>query len=685
MAPEQCRGEAPTPASDVFSLGLVLYELLAGKHVFDAESPIDTAHSILRTEAKFPAALQSGIPSELTTLVLHMLAKDHAARCSSQEVSQRLASIEVRAEPHPSRKHVYIGLAALAMLVVSTVWAVAGRSRVGEQLNLRPVPLTSQEGWESSPALSPDGNSVAFAWSDSIDAPNQIFVKRLDETTGIRVAGPDRWKIGSPAWSTDGRRIFYKRWENGPGSIWSVDREGNNRTKVIGLLDADTSSALDFSPDGQWLAFTDRIAPAKQISIFLLNLRTAEKRRLTTPPDHIWGDWDPRFSPDGKTVAFKRVHEYWQDYIYLIPAGGGVPRQLTTDRQGIWGHAWMNDGRSLLLSCQRGGTVFGLWRFPVDSSSQPRLISESGFDSIMPTRAIGASRIAWVNQVRDINIYSVSVSGIATPVRVVASTRRDEHPVYAPDGRFAFVSDRSGSLEVWLANADGTRQVKITDFRQGPTGIPSWSSDGRKIVVNAYADRSIVVIECEPHELRCSPPRRRPATVWKEYAPSWSADGTQIYFASNKEQGWNIWRQPAAGGEPVQVTRGGGVLQGESPDGKWLYYIRSRSGIWRRSTGHSENGEFREEKLIDLPTQVETSWTLNDDNLFFFRERSGSEGPGIYGYNITTRKIWKIVAIPSAFGVTVSPDRRQVLYGTLDHSGANVLVADTSEASDTSR
>jgi Tol biopolymer transport system component len=130
--------------------------------------------------------------------------------------------------------------------------------------------------------------------------------------------------VGAPVWSPDGRRVIYKQQASlaGPGSIWSVSADGQNHRKLKDLSRADLSSGLSLSPDGNTLLYTDS-KPEDQYSIRSLNLKTMTWRTLTTPPSNHWGDWDPRFSPDGGTIAFKRVKDFWQDYIYTMPAGGG--------------------------------------------------------------------------------------------------------------------------------------------------------------------------------------------------------------------------------------------------------------------------------------------------------------------------------------------------------------------------
>src|SRR5262249_5382529 len=162
-----------------------------------------------------------------------------------------------------------------------------------------------------------------------------------------------------------------------------------------------------------------RPGPNSTFAVMILDLKTGERRQVTHPPEGYWGDWDPKFSPDGRKLAFKRVRGLWQDFLYLVPASGGEVRQLTFDGQGIAGHTWLQDGRSLLISCQRGGTIYSLWRIPVEPSRQAVLVDKDETDLLGPAIAKRAGAVAWVSQVSDQNIYRISTSGDSAPVRLI--------------------------------------------------------------------------------------------------------------------------------------------------------------------------------------------------------------------------------------------------------------------------
>ncbi len=263
---------------------------------------------------------------------------------------------------------------------------------------------------------------------------------------------------------------------------------------------------------------------------------------------------------------------FWADDIYLVPTSGGEVKQFTANRRGIWGHAWMPDGKSLLVSCQRSGTVFGIWRFPLDAPSRPERVAQGGVDMITPATSSRSSRIAWVNQSWDLNIYRVGLNGRGTPERVIASTQRDNNPAVAPDGRIAWVSDRSGSREVWLGKEDGSGQTQVTHLNGPQVDHLQWSFDGRYLAFdsrpNGYSD--IFLLECPAGSFHCGEPRAMglvPAN-----SPGWSADSQTVYFSSNRTGQPLIWKRALSGGPAVQVTRTEGSWARESADGKWLYF-----------------------------------------------------------------------------------------------------------------
>jgi Tol biopolymer transport system component len=198
------------------------------------------------------------------------------------------------------------------------------------------------------------------------------------------------------------------------------------------------------------------------------------------------------------------------------------------------------------------------------------------------------NRMAFTRLHRDINIYRVPLEAdgaIHNPGQVIASSsRRDEQASYSPDGsRLVFASNRSGSTEIWTAQADGRNPVQLTTSADAEsTGGPQWSPDGSKIAYFARSktepttDIFVIAAQGGPAQALTTDPA---FDGW----PTWSRDGQWIYFVSNRGDAkvMNIWKVASSGGAATQVTQSGGCLAQESPDRKWLYFC-APGGVIRR-------------------------------------------------------------------------------------------------------
>lgn len=529
------------------------------------------------------------------------------------------------------------------------------------------VPLTSFPNDEFDSALSPDGKYTAFTWFGEDSKNLEIYVKQTDAGKPLHLTENPGGRDGSSAWSPDGRFIAFTRQarETGASGIYVVPAFGGAERKLFAVAASNLLGAgLDWSADGKWFVFSSRKTEAEPFALTLLNAETLEARTLVAPPAQGEGDVRPDFSPDGQTVAFSRVTQESIE-VYLTNLSGEA-RRLTFDNLKVVGAAWMPDGKSLVFSSNRGGS-FALWRIKTDASAaapEPLPINaEKAYD---PSISRTGNRLTFTQIQRDANIWRVrGVKGAASevPVELVASSRNERNPHYSPDGRrIVYISDSSGSFEIWVSTAQGLNAVQLTNFGGAFTNNPRWSPDGSQIVFDSRPDghSDIFTINSEggaAHRLTFG--------TANNVAPSFSPDGRWIYYGSDLSGAWQIWRMPANGGAAAaaeQITSQGGYEAAESVDGKKLFYTKyNTKGIFELSL--VDNGGGGETMLFPLFTWADSfgEWTLAPNGIYYVTRRAASLAkPTIDFFNFETRKIETVEELdkdPGSYpGLNLSPD-----------------------------
>ena len=697
MSPEQVRAEAVDQRTDLFSFGLVLYEMATGRRAFAGESPGTTFDAILN-RAPIPALrLNPELPAELERIINKALEKDRDMRYQSASdlrtdlkrlkrdtESGRSAAPAAGVTRHteggrvkpPLRGWAAIALAGVALIAVigGGVWFRFFRPGARPAgLPTRVVPLTSFPGHQGHARFSPDGNQIAFEWDGEKEDTSDIYVKLVGTEKPLRLTtspGMDR----DPAWSPDGRSIAFRRDTDRELGIYVVPALGGPERRLdtprVGSYLFETG--IDWSPDGKYLAYTDRRTDQQASTLFLLAVDNPEDKRPLTASVGQVADYSPRFSSDGQTVAFLRHTAGLAGDICLVRLAGGEARRLTFDNARIYGLDWTPDGVYIVFSSDRLGGSGRLWKVPA-SGGQLEPLSVGQGDAYWPSLSRDGHRLAYTQANTNVNIWRYEVPRAmgrnSPPVRLIASTGRNAVPQYSPDGKkIAFESTRSGSQEIWVCDSDGSNPRQITFF-EGPTaGIPRWSPDGREILFTANPEgrNATYVVSVEggrPRQLATDARNAGPA--------SWSGDSKWIYFSSDRTGALQIWKVPPEGGHAVQVTKQGGFSALESPDGKTLCYNKEAySGLWKVPV---EGGE--ETPVFEQPVVNFESWDLTNEGVYFNNENTAA----IEFFSFATHKITQIAkpekpsGFPGGF-LAVSPDGRWILYSQIDQDTSHIML-----------
>ena len=556
-----------------------------------------------------------------------------------------------------------------AALAIVVIYAASNRGTRPSSHLPRVTPVTTFQGYEQQPAFSPDGSRIAFAWDGGGDGNFDIYVKVLDAPTTVRLTSHPRGDV-RPAWSPDGQRLAFVRNLGGEGHDVLVIAAVGGPEERIARFPIVTD--LAWSHDGTELAVAKLETRSGPAAIVMVRIATRDVRQLTNPLEPR-GDEGFAFSPDGKMLAIaKRSPDAKGIYVQRID--GGEARQVASEPGGIWDLAWTPDGKHIVFSSGPGRAA--LWRVPAIGGPRERL-SWPGDEVRWFSIAASGDRIAFGHVTNDQNIWEFTLGTEAAPAAkapLVASTWFDGAPELSPDGRrLAFISDRSGTLELWTSDAAGRNAIALTSFTGARVGNPRWSPDSRRIAFDAYPSGlcDVFVVDADG-----GAPRPLVSDASDDVLAAWSADGQWLYFASNrgaaasKSGDYDIWKMPAGGGPARRVTSSGAFRAAESTDGRTLFYSnRGARGLWKMPV----DGGRAELIVENMNGGVLGGWHVVADGVYFLAEDNRTIG----FYSFATRQQTPVLVLDRAADVwggafAVSPDRRRVLASLLDHAGSDI-------------
>ncbi len=506
----------------------------------------------------------------------------------------------------------WVGLTALfAVLIIPLFWFLFRQKSDAVREPLRIVPFTTLPGREVNPKFSPDGKFVAFNWNGPARDNWDIYVKQVGREGQLRLTSDPAYD-GRPVWSSDGGEIAFVRVLGEVTSIYTVPSLGGVERKLYELRAPTGNSALSWSPDGHWLAFSEHGAVESPSRIFLLSLDKRQKIPLTSPPPGPYGDSAPEFSPDGKRVAFVRQMDWNIEDIWVQPVSSGEATRLTYMKNvGLDRPTWTADGREIVFTAS--GRLF---RVPL-TGGVPQAVAGIGENASSPT--------IWGNQMVFTQFSSLidKIWRMRRPnynekdhsaTRFLGSTRSEWNPDYSPDGKkVVFFSFSSGFIEIWTCDSDGGNPVQLTNLRRNSQN-PRWSPNGRQIAFEykPEEDSEIYVIDADG-----GIPQRLTNEKSQDQTPSWSRDGRWIYFSSNRSGNFQVWKMPSEGGKALQVTKGSGFYARESFDGKMLYYIKPGQRIYAVGQIWKVPRDGGDETLVVDREVVCGNLALRPDGIYF--------------------------------------------------------------------
>jgi Tol biopolymer transport system component len=679
MSPEQADGKTVDARSDIFSFGAILYEMLSGQRAFPGDSKMSTLAAVINSEPK-PLSGER-LPYEVERIVARCLRKNVAKR--AQHMSDvRLALEELLEESESGSltapaviaktagRRWWIGVAALASLAVvggGIWWTRSG----GQKTAFEATPLTTLPGSEDGPSFSPDGTQVAYRGDQNKQW--DIYVKLIGGGPALRLT-TDAGTHWYPTWSPDGKWIaFTGQHTGGRNGVFLMSALGGPE-RLLAELDGDWTSA-DWSPDGKWIAVSptpsNNFDPGSGVT--LISVQSGERHELVKQAPEMVQTPFGCFSPDGRRLAFVKLKSSTVGQLHVADLTpdmrlAGKPRQITSGELGAAYPAWTTDGREIVFMLGGASSNGSLVRVRANGGSVQR-IPGLGYTMGPISIARKGGRMAYSRGGIDNDIWRFDTKGEKASRKWIASTVYDASGEYSHDGKkIVFASNRSGSREIWVCDADGGNAVQLTHFGGPQTGTPRWSPDGRWIAFDSRPGNNpdVFVIGAEGSGLR-----RLTDQPGEDSRPAWSADGRWIYFSSDRSGRAEIWRMPSSGGPAEQVTKNGGASAYPSRDGEWIYYC-----------ANSRIGPLRRIRLDGSGDGVALDWQIP------FLAYTAAPG-GVYfvtlweGKNRVQRllpdgKIAHVLELPFApgFGLSLSPDERYVLVTKPDENGTDLMLVE---------
>ncbi len=533
MSPEQAEGRPVDHRTDIFSLGILLYEMATGVRPFRGDTSISVLSSIIKDVPEPITKIRPGVSRDLERTIDHCLAKNPERRVQSardlRNLLEGLAPPAAAAGTSRWSTRAILAMSLGVIAIAAAAYMIAGRQlREDAAEPLRPTftRLTFERGIETSPSLSPDGSEVVYAEA-SAAGPSDIYIRSIGTDTAVNLTKDSPSADTSPAFSPDGLSIAFSSDRDNSSGIFIMGRRGESVRRL-------TNGGADpvWMPDGRHIVFATemgsepdgRLAPSE---LWEVNVESGERRRIAAA-DAV----QPRVSPDGRFVAFwalplnaaSTAFVGANRDIWVQPLAGGPRTRITTGESVDWSPAWSHDGRQLYFSSDRGGSV-NIWRVAIDSATgtpagEPVAMAMpaeyAAFANVGRDGAVVYAALAFSTHVRSIGFDPAIGAVRGVPVDVLTGQRAWLHPDVSPDGRLITLRSIRAQEDVWIVGVDGS-------------GLKALTHD-------AARDRG----------------------------SRWAPDGSLLFYSS-RSGGYQFWTMQADGSGARQLTHGDTVLNYPSP------------------------------------------------------------------------------------------------------------------------
>jgi serine/threonine protein kinase/Tol biopolymer transport system component len=622
MSPEQARGKEVDTRSDIFSLGAVIYELVAGRKPFEGETPSDTLAAILKSDPPPIAELMPDAPPELVRIVNKSLRKDREERY--QVVKELLIDLralkqdlEFQERLAPSRTSDALKTAPAAAAAVRTNEVRSGFSTIADSLTieikrhrlaagvvllavvlvlvgigygayrfLRKTPVHFQttkvtrltnSGKVIDATLTPDGRYVVYTLSDA--RKQSIWIRQVSTANDKVIVPPSDVGVFGITVSHDNNDLYYViKQQLDKGTLYRVPVFGGTPTKITEWLDG----PVTLSPDGKRMAFVRGSFPTEGESTLMVanidgsgeRVLAKRKRPQAFAPIFYTG---PAWSPDGALITAAVADVTGPSHVIAFDVSDGKETDLTPAGQPFFARTvWLPDMAGLLAIGGNSPSESQVWFVPYPVGTMRQITND-----LEQHRDLGlsaqADKFVTVTSSGLVNVW-VAPNGEAekasqVPVGNLSFYGSNGNTVaWTGDGRIVFVSNESSMVDLWIMDADGNNRKQLTS-NAGRNVCPVVSPDGRYIVFTSSRGGTTAIWRMN---LDGSNPRQL-SQGKGEAAPTISPDGKWVLYSTVGAAKPTVWKVSIEGGAPAELTSKVGFNPMVSPDGKFVAYLYAES------------------------------------------------------------------------------------------------------------
>ena len=585
MSPEQIRGEAVDPRSDIFSVGMVLYEMLTARAPFTRETAAETMTAILKSDPDTP--LPPEAPPALVRIVSRCLEKTREMRFQSARdlafglevlTDTAVAASQVRTPVAASRfsfrEPLAWAIAAIAVLVAATVWlSRPGPSTTGGTTQVLSVtaPQGTSLATEEAPAISDDGRQVAFIGQNAAGR-RLLYTRALDRaTTTLPIAGSDGASM--PFWSPNGQSVgFFAQ-----GKLKTADLATG---RVQTLADAGGPRGGTWNQDDVIV-----FVPRPPDGPYRIRASGGEATPVKIEAPQALRGWFPSFLPDGRHFLYFAASPSQPENsgVFVASLDGGTPKRLLSSRASA---LYASPGR--LIFWRESALLaqpFDLGNLELTGNPEPLAaavglnpltgltlfsVSRSGI-VVFYEGAVGQTQLQWLDRTGK-RISAAGPKGIFNSLSL------------SPDGNsvvYDQVDSRTGNVDLWRLDFSSGVPSRRT-FNPAHDFFPVWSPNGRRIAFTSLRESPPQLYELDAGSAGTE------ALLLKSPLPKvstgWSGDGSLLFYSvTDPVNGGDLWALPMAGKRepyPVLATHADERYATLSPDGAWLAYISNETGSY---------------------------------------------------------------------------------------------------------